>query len=62
VGDYGGSLQDLRVALHWQPKRWLGIGVGYNRFALDVDATAKDFTGTLDWVYEGPIVFYNVSF
>lgn len=62
VGDYDGSLQDLRVALHWQPKRWLGIGVGYNRFRLDVDATAKDFTGTLDWVYEGPIVFYNVSF
>lgn len=62
VGDYDGSLQDLRVALHWQPRRWLGLGVGYNRFALDVDATAKDFTGTLDWVYEGPIVFYNVSF
>ncbi len=62
IGDYDGSLQDFRVALHWQPKKWLGLGVGYNRFALDVDATAKDFTGTLDWVYEGPIIFYNVSF
>lgn len=61
VGDYSGNLQDLRIALHWQPKRWLGLGVGYNRFALDVDATANDFTGTLDWVYEGPIIFYNLS-
>lgn len=62
VGDYSGNLQDLRVAIHWQPKRWLGVGVGYNRFALDVDATANDFTGTLDWVYEGPIIFYNISY
>ena len=62
IGDYEGDLQDYRVALHWQPSKWVGLGVGYNRFGLNVDAKSESFTGNLDWVYEGPIVFYNVSF
>jgi hypothetical protein len=37
IGEYDGSLTDLRLAAVWQPKKWFGLGVGYNDFAVDVD-------------------------
>jgi hypothetical protein len=62
IGDYDGSLQDYRVLVTWQPKKWLGIGLGYNRFSVDVDVDKTDFDGSLDWTYSGPMVFYSASF
>jgi hypothetical protein len=57
-----GRLIDTRIGVLWQPKDWGGIGVGYNRFDMDVDVNRERFTGSLDWVYEGPQIFYSVSF
>jgi hypothetical protein len=62
IDDFDGSLQDYRVMVTWQPKKWLGIGLGYNRFALDVDVDKDDFNGSLDWTYSGPMIFYSASF
>lgn len=62
IGDYDGTLQDLTIAVTWQPKPWLGIGLGYNYFAVDVDVDKDRFKGNLDWVYDGPMIFYNASF
>jgi hypothetical protein len=62
IDDFDGSLQDYRVLVTWQPKKWLGIGLGYNRFSLDVDVTKDDFNGSLDWTYSGPMIFYSASF
>ena len=45
IDDIDGSLQDYRVLVTWQPKKWLGIGIGYNRFKLDVDVNKDDFNG-----------------
>ena len=61
-GDVDGNIQDYRLLLNWQPKRWLGLGVGYDRFAVDVDVDASNFKGTLDWTYQGPMIFYSVAF
>ena len=60
--DYDGSITDLRVSLLWQPKDWVGIGIGYNRFGVDVGLERDSFRGEFDWTYDGPLVFYNVSF
>jgi hypothetical protein len=57
-----GRLIDTRIGLLWQPKDWAGIGIGYNRFDIDVDVERNRFTGKLEWVYDGPQIFYNVSF
>ena len=57
-----GRLIDTRLGVTWQPKDWLGIGVGYNRFDMDVDVTKNRYTGKLDWVYDGPMIFYSVAF
>ena len=62
IDDIDGSLQDYRVLVTWQPKKWLGIGIGYNRFKLDVDVNKDDFNGVLDWTYSGPMIFYSASF
>jgi hypothetical protein len=62
TGDYRGRIQDYRVTLTWQPHKWLGVGIGYDYFWLDVDADRPRFTGTLDWTYRGPMLFYSASF
>ena len=62
IDNIDGSLQDYRVLVTWQPKKWLGVGLGYNRFKLDVDVGKDDFDGSLDWTYSGPMIFYSASF
>lgn len=61
-GDIDGNLQDYRVLMNWQPSRWVGLGVGYNHFVLDVDVDSSNFRGKMDWAYHGPMIFYSVSF
>ena len=62
IDEYDGSLTDLRLMLNWQPKTWLGVGIGYNQFTVDVDVEKNSFDGSLDWTYEGPMIFYSASF
>jgi len=57
-----GRLIDTRIGVLWQPKDWGGIGIGYNRFDMDVDVHRERFTGKIDWIYDGPQIFYSVSF
>ena len=61
-GDFDGNLQDYRVLVNWQPTSWLGLGVGYDRFSFDVDVESDNFRGKMDWSYQGPMIFYSVSF
>ena len=62
IDEYDGSLTDLRLMVNWQPKTWLGIGIGYNQFTVDVDVEKNSFDGSLDWTYEGPMLFLSGSF
>ena len=62
IDDYDGNLQSYRASVTWQPKSWLGIGVGYSLFTIDVDVDNQGLHGTLDWLYQGPTVFYRASF
>ena len=36
-----GRLIDTRIGVLWQPKKWGGIGIGYNRFDMDVDVDSR---------------------
>jgi hypothetical protein len=62
IDEYDGSLTDYRLMLTWQPKSWLGLGIGYNGFKVDVDVEKDRFDGSLDWTYNGPMIFYSASF
>ena len=62
IDEYDGHLQSYRASLTWQPRSWLGIGVGYNLFSVDMAVENDDLDGALDWIYGGPMVFYRASF
>jgi len=62
IDQYDGNVQDYRIVATWQPKRWLGVGLGYNRFAVDVNVGTKRFDGSLNWKYQGPMLFYSAVF
>jgi hypothetical protein len=62
IDEYDGSLQDYRVGVTWQPRKWLGVGLGYDRFTVDVDVEKDSFTGSLDWTYSGPMIYYSATF
>lgn len=62
IDEYDGSVQDYRLMLTWQPKTWLGLGIGYNGFKVDVDVDRDRFNGSLEWKYSGPMIFYSASF
>jgi len=62
IDEYDGYLQSYRASLTWQPKSWLGIGIGYSLFSTELDVENDDLDGALDWTYGGPMVFYRASF
>jgi len=62
IDEYDGNLQDYRVMAMWQPNKWLGLGLGYNQFTVDVDVEKDSFNGSLDWEYSGPMAYYSVVF
>lgn len=62
IDDYDGQIINYRAALLWQPKKYLGLGVGYDLFEIDVDAEKDRFTGSMEWEYAGPQVFFSVGF
>jgi hypothetical protein len=62
IDQYDGSLQDYRVMLNWQPKKWLGFGLGYNQFDVDLDVDGDKFNGNLNWKYNGPMLSYSAVF
>jgi opacity protein-like surface antigen len=57
-----GSIVNYRAAVIWQPRKYIGIGAGYDNFQIDVDVEKENLAGALDWTYSGPQVFFNVSF
>jgi hypothetical protein len=62
IDDLDGDIINYRVALLWQPKKYFGLGVGYDYFEIDVDSEKNSFTGSMEWEYSGPQVFVNFAF
>jgi hypothetical protein len=62
IGEYSGNLQNYRATLTWQPKTWLGIGLGYDWFQAHGDVDASNYKGDLDWTFQGPMIYYSFSF
>jgi hypothetical protein len=62
IDEYDGSVTDYRVLLNWQPSKWLGVGLGYDVFEVDVDVEKDKFNGSLNLKYDGPMLFYSIAF
>lgn len=60
---YSGRIADLKAALVWQATDHVGIGLGYNEFALRFDVDDEErFSGRLRWDYSGPVAFVSIMF
>jgi len=62
VGEFDGSLNDVRVAATWMFQRQFGVGLGYNAFHTRVEVSKSDFNGRLRWGYSGVQLFLTGTF
>jgi len=51
--DVDGSLFDFYIGLDYHFHDNFAVGLGYNNVSLDVDAQGSEFSGSLDWEYDG---------
>lgn len=56
-----GSVLDARAALTWRKNPYLVFGLGYRRFAVEVDSRDDDTPGIVDLMMDGPLLFLRAS-
>jgi hypothetical protein len=61
-GPYDGHWSDLRLGATWMFSRHLGIGLGYNRFTMNIDVDKDAFDGRLKTGYSGLQAVLTASF
>lgn len=62
IDKYDGSIVNYRAALVWQPISWVGVGLGYDSFGINIDVDNQRFRGSMEWTYSGPQIFLNLAF
>jgi len=62
IDNIDGNIINYRAAFIWQPKKWIGVGAGYDSFGINVDVEKENLMGSLDWTYSGPQIFFNFAF
>jgi len=62
LGSEDGRLFDGRVAVLYRIVKNVGVGVGYNYFAVIANKTGTNFTGRFKLNYDGIQVFLNIFF
>lgn len=61
VSDVDGSIFDARLAATWRMNPYLVFGLGWRRFAIDVDSADVDTPGRVDMSLAGPLLFVRAS-
>jgi len=59
VGDYDGLMLNIAIGLNFQAFEYVGVGLNYNYFELDVGVDKANWRGDIATTYEG--VYVNVS-
>jgi hypothetical protein len=62
VGGYEGSIDHLAVRLEHQTFRYIGFGLGYDFFELDVDIDDSEWRGFANYQFQGPTLYVRASF
>jgi len=62
AGDFSGAIRNLNASLEYFVQKNVSVGVGYNNFNINVDATGSNFLGELDWTYKGFQAFTSIRF
>lgn len=62
IEDYTGRAITADARLEYRPVRWIGVGVAYNYFDLDVDVAQTSLTGSLNMNIRGPEGYVRLGF
>jgi len=60
--EYDGTLVDLYAGIDYRLSEHAAIGLGLNSVHLDVGISRNQFTGNLDWRYDGGLLFLKFDF
>ena len=60
--DVDGSISDFFFSVDYQMTEHTALGLGYNYVSIDADASRSDFSGSLDWRYDGALLFLKFDF
>ena len=58
---YAGYLIDSQILVEWRFAQHFGLGVGYNRFAVNVEIDEDDWKGEFDYTYNGILLFLSAA-
>jgi hypothetical protein len=61
IDDVDGSILDARVAIAWRTNPHLVFGLGYRRFAVEIDSQNESTPGFVDMGISGPTLFMRAS-
>lgn len=61
IDEVDGSIMDGRLALTWRMNPYLVFGLGYRRFAVEIDSQNLDDPGLVDMQIAGPLLFVRAS-
>ena len=59
--DVEASFLDARLAVTWRQNPYLVYGIGYRRFAIDIESMDEDDSGSVDLSISGPMLFLRGS-
>ncbi len=62
AGKYGGTINNVKLNLDYRAYNWLGVGISYSKFELDIESQAKVFKGIIKYAYEGPGLYLQFLF
>ena len=57
IGDYGGTINNLKLNLDYRALKWLSAGISYSKFDLKINSEKRTFKGTIKYAYQGPGLF-----
>lgn len=62
IDNIDGSFSDLYAGVDYKLTDRFALGLGYNKVLFDVESSKSDFTGKLDWDYDGIMLFFKSDF
>ena len=62
IEGYSGTALTANARIEYRPVRWLGLGMAYSYFRLDVDVAQADLRGTLNMTIRGPEAYARIAF
>ena len=62
LDDLSGAIHTLGGQMDFYLTRWLELGVGYYMFDLNIEAYESQFTGIIDYTYQGPYLSLGFRF